>query len=62
MWLEGFPSAFIHVVYIGGIWALWMLYRRVRRQVEAGEFEWRDLLTRVGGMAAAMVWGLALER
>ena len=61
MWLEGFPSAFVHAIYLGALWAAWMLYRRVRRELVEGAFTWRGLLTRVGGLAAALVWGLALS-
>jgi hypothetical protein len=61
MWLEGFPSAFVHAIYLGAIWAAWMLYRRMRRAVAEGTFTGRDLLLRVGGLAAALVWGLALS-
>ena len=61
MWLEGFPSATVQVIYLGGFWALWLLYRRARRQLSAGGLAWKDLLARAGGLGAAVLWGLAVS-
>jgi hypothetical protein len=61
MWLEGFPSATVHAIYLAGAWALWLLYRRVRRLRAAGELSWKDPALRVAGLAGALVWGLALS-
>lgn len=61
MWLEGFPSATVHAVYLAGAWALWLLYRRVRRLQAEGELHWKDPALRVAGLAGALVWGLALS-
>jgi hypothetical protein len=55
-WFEGFPSAFVYSLYVAILWALWLIYRRIRRGDDVP-----SAARRLAGLGAGVGWGVGLS-